>query len=51
MGFRRRYLRDKVEGPLCMNFRPFHLSPREFSIQEQWSLPPLEAPWHVVGAP
>jgi hypothetical protein len=51
VGFGRRYLRDQVEGFLCMNFQPFHLSPREFSIQGHWSLPPLEASWHVVGAP
>jgi hypothetical protein len=33
VGFGRRYLRDQVEGSLCMNFQPFHLYPREFSIQ------------------
>jgi hypothetical protein len=51
VGFGRRYLRDKVEGSLYMNFQPFHLGPREFSIQAHLSLPPLEASWHVVEAP
>jgi hypothetical protein len=41
----------KTKGSLCMNFRSFHLNPREFSTQAHWSLPPLEASWHVVGAP
>jgi hypothetical protein len=51
VGFGRRYLRDQVEGSLCMNFQPFHLGPREFSIQAHWSLTPLEASSHMVGAP
>jgi hypothetical protein len=51
VGFGRRYLRDQVEGSLCTNFHPFHLGPREFSIQAHWSLPPLKASWHMVGAP
>jgi hypothetical protein len=42
---------DQVDGSLCMNFQSFHLGPREFSVQAHWSLPPLEASWHVVGAP
>jgi hypothetical protein len=41
----------KTEGSLCMNFRSFHLGPQKFSIQAHWSLPPLEASWHVVGVP
>jgi hypothetical protein len=49
--FGRRYLRDQVEGSLCMNFQPFHLGPREFSIQAHWSLPRLEESLHMVGAP
>jgi hypothetical protein len=49
--FGRRYLHDQVEGSLCTNFQPFHLGPREFSIQAHWSLPPLMASWHMVGAP
>jgi hypothetical protein len=49
--FGRRYLRDQVEGSLYMNFRSFHLGPREFSIQAHCSLPPLEASLHTVGAP
>jgi hypothetical protein len=51
VGFGRHYLRDQVEGSLCMNFRPFHIDPREFSIQAHWPLPPLEAISHMVGAP
>jgi hypothetical protein len=51
VGFGCRYLRDQVEGSLCMNFQPFHLGPQEFSIQAHWSLPPLEASWHMVRAP
>jgi hypothetical protein len=51
VGFGHRYLRDQVEGSLCMNFRSFHLGPREFSIQAHWSLPPLGASSHMVGAP
>jgi hypothetical protein len=50
VGFGYRYLRDQVEIPLCMNFRSFHLSPREFSIQAHWSLPPLGASSPMVGA-
>jgi hypothetical protein len=33
---------------LCMNFRSFHLGPREFSIQARWSLPPFGASSHMV---
>jgi hypothetical protein len=51
VGFGRRYLHDQVEGSLCMNFQPFHLGPRDFSIQAHWSLPPLGASSHMVGAP
>jgi hypothetical protein len=51
VGFGRRYLRNKVEVCLWMNFQPFHRGPREFSIQAHWSLPPLEASWHMVGSP
>jgi hypothetical protein len=51
VGFGRLYLRDQVEGSLCMNFQPFHLGPREFSIQAYWSLPPLGVSSHMVGAP
>jgi hypothetical protein len=51
VGFGRLYLRNQVEGFLCMNFQPFHLGPREFSIQAHWSLPPLEASSHMFGAP
>jgi hypothetical protein len=51
VGFGRHYLHDQVEGSLCMNFWSFHLGPREFSIQAQWSLPPLEASSHMVRAP
>jgi hypothetical protein len=51
VGFGCRYLHDQVEGSLCMNFRSFHLGPREFSIQAHWSLPHLEASSHMVGAP
>jgi hypothetical protein len=51
VGFGRRYLRDKGEGSLCMNFQPFHLGPQEFYIRAHWSLPPLEASWHMVRAP
>jgi hypothetical protein len=51
VGFGRRYLHDQTEGSLCMNFRSFHLGPREFSIQAHWSLTPLEASSHMVGVP
>jgi hypothetical protein len=49
--FGRCYLCDQVEGSLCMNFWSFYLGVREFSIQAHWSLPPLGASLHTVGAP
>jgi hypothetical protein len=51
VGFGHRYLCDQVEVSLCMNFLASHLDPREFSIQAHWSLPPLGANSHMVGAP
>jgi hypothetical protein len=41
----------KIGGSLCMDFQYFHLGPREFSIQAHWSLPPLGASSHMIGAP